>query len=82
MVPVHFVSTSPVRLTKKNCASHAFPCVCFKWILFTYISKPELHYLNSIPPRLNTIQAVGGIQFLLKGTSPATHFREGSSASL
>lgn len=39
-------------------------------ILFTYISMPELCYLkvNSIPARLNTIQAVGEIQFLLKGT--------------
>lgn len=39
-------------------------------ILFTYISMPELCYLkvNSIPAQLNTIQAVGEIQFLLKGT--------------
>lgn len=44
--------------------------VCLFWILFTYISMPGLLYLkvNSIPARLNTIQAVGEIQFLLKGT--------------
>lgn len=71
-----FFPTNTVRSTKiilllvsdKQCSLCL--SVSLFWILFTCISIPRLLYLkvNSIPPRLNTIQAVGEIQFLLKGT--------------